>query len=524
MGLPLVSSAGLPVLVGGRPAVSGAATVLAQTADFGALTLAGAGGFKPVDSNGDEVGLTGVTDQTGATRTWSVSGGRLVADGTPDVDDGVAITCSHAGETVVLTVSTEVDTYDFARQADWDAVMAFPASTLSSKTVKARPDANITYGGSELSRKSFTAPLVITSRDASKKGVFDRIWIRSCPNVTLDGLRVTNQSATTLVALINDQSGCHDIIVQNCELAGIYKDPNGDYSASGSYGSNSMGVVTNGAGNSNISILSNVVEDVEKGFNISAVGFVRIQGNDIHRFYADTCQISWPGESVAVEFSWNTASQPIGRSDDADNPHVDFIQFIGHNDATEHWTGITVEGNRFWQGDARGTAQFIFLADMEGSFYYDNPRIAGNATDITSTHGISVGGAKDCSQIFGNTVPNCPIKIGTNGLTSGTHVVHRNIASSYLIGGTPELSDNVTIDGTSVTLADVFDGSGGSFVADDLSDLMIKLSMKAHGPADIDASGGASTGDAGAIGSGYVAWPSTVPGHDGVIDTAYDTA
>ncbi|MDP3940170.1 MAG: hypothetical protein Q8R92_18805 [Deltaproteobacteria bacterium] len=509
------------------PSMRQSGLVLDQNAGFGALTLASSGGFKPIDTSNNEVALTSydslVSGSLGS-YTPSISGGRLVFDlaGAPD---GAVLHCSHAGGTVDLTISSEADTYSVASQADWNAVLDLTTATISGKTIKARPGTSITSriaSTFDFRNRQFASPLTVSSHDTNSKGTWDQFQFRRCSNVVLDGVNITNQDSNHFVMLIEEVStGCADITVQNCTMAGIFKDPNGDYSEAGSYGTNSTGVSTNGGNHSNITIYDNLIEDVDKAFNVSATGTIDIQGNEVHRFYRDVCQITWPGASVAVTMSYNVASQPIGRSDDADNPHVDFLQFIGSATAAANWASITVEGNRFWQGDARGTAQFIFMDDMNGSgFYYDNPRIVGNATDITSTHGVTVQQAKDCSQILGNQTPNAPVKIG-QGTTTGTHVVKRCIASSYLIAGTPTTESNVEI-GVDGTIAQTFDGDGGSFDAASLAEFMTMWSIKANGPADIDASGGASVGDAGAIGSGYVTWPSTVPGRDGSIDTDYD--
>lgn len=60
-----------------RAAISAPVVAVAnQTVQMGADTLAGDGGIHPRDANGNAVTLTGITDQTGATRTWSISGGR----------------------------------------------------------------------------------------------------------------------------------------------------------------------------------------------------------------------------------------------------------------------------------------------------------------------------------------------------------------------------------------------------------------------------------------------------------------
>ena len=83
---------GMGVLFSGTALSSQPSVVTDQPAFFAASTPGGFGGFKPFDVNGVEVELDAVLDQAGAKRVWPIHpSGRLVADGTPDVDDGLVI-------------------------------------------------------------------------------------------------------------------------------------------------------------------------------------------------------------------------------------------------------------------------------------------------------------------------------------------------------------------------------------------------------------------------------------------------
>lgn len=83
---------GMGVLFSGTALSSQPSVVTDQPAFFAASTPGGFGGFKPFDVNGVEVELDAVLDQAGAKRVWTINpSGRLVADGTPDVDDGLVI-------------------------------------------------------------------------------------------------------------------------------------------------------------------------------------------------------------------------------------------------------------------------------------------------------------------------------------------------------------------------------------------------------------------------------------------------
>lgn len=81
-------------------------TSASSTAYFGADTPAATGGWKPTTALGDEIDLTGIVSQTGMTRTWSISSGALVANGTPDVDNGKTLTVSTGTGNITVAIST----------------------------------------------------------------------------------------------------------------------------------------------------------------------------------------------------------------------------------------------------------------------------------------------------------------------------------------------------------------------------------------------------------------------------------
>lgn len=149
-----------------------------QTADFGALTLTSAGGFKPIDSNNAEVNLTAITDSGTGTRTWSISSGALVANGTPGVDDGRVLVCTGSdANTYTITINSQADTYSVRSVAEMEAVNALGASTLDNKTMRLRPGQYDVFGSTTwLSNKSFTNGFTIASHDTRAfTGIYDQL-------------------------------------------------------------------------------------------------------------------------------------------------------------------------------------------------------------------------------------------------------------------------------------------------------------------------------------------------------------
>jgi hypothetical protein len=107
------------------------------TAYFGADTIALAGSWKPETALGDEVELTGIVSQVGMTRTWSIVGGGLVANGTPGVDNTKTLTVSTASGNIVVTISTVANAWSVANGTELAAALA--ATNGAPATVFLRP-------------------------------------------------------------------------------------------------------------------------------------------------------------------------------------------------------------------------------------------------------------------------------------------------------------------------------------------------------------------------------------------------
>ena len=222
----------------------------AQTADFGALTLASAGGFKPLDSNDAEVNLTAITDAGTGTRTWSISSGALIANGTPGVDDGRILVCTGSdANTYTITINSQADTYSARTVAEMEAVNALGTSTLDNKTLRLRPGLYEVWNSSSwLTNRAFTTLFTIASHDVDAftgigEGVSDTVSstshervklltkkgtnntnIANAENLTFDGLCIEGGydrrlDTTTAYALRSD-GGMDYVTWRNCYLKG----------------------------------------------------------------------------------------------------------------------------------------------------------------------------------------------------------------------------------------------------------------------------------------------------------------
>jgi len=196
--------------------------VLAQNADFGALTPLGEGGFKPYNVSNNTVDLLSVDDQTGATRTWSINGsGALVADGTPDVDDGLQITCSYAGGSVVLTVNSIASAYSSATTAE---VVSSVTAAVSGDSVIMR--ASLT--GEETTLTLITATGVTLTAELSCKP--QKITLTGTTGLLIDSvdfedLNAASAAPSSANSMLVIQTGADGVTASACTFNG--KSPEG---------------------------------------------------------------------------------------------------------------------------------------------------------------------------------------------------------------------------------------------------------------------------------------------------------
>lgn len=154
-----------------KPATPTTLAAANATAYFGALTVAGAGSWKPETTAGDEIELTGIVPGSDATmtRTWSVVSGGLVANGTPAVDNGKSLTVTTAVGNIVVTISTIADAWSVANGAELYNALATAAAGPRSVLMRGRlfdlgrgPGSVTPTGNGYLHRWTYTSGTVRT--------------------------------------------------------------------------------------------------------------------------------------------------------------------------------------------------------------------------------------------------------------------------------------------------------------------------------------------------------------------------
>lgn len=467
-------------------------------ANFGANTLAGAGGFAPLDEVGNPITLTGVVSQTGATRTWSISNGRLIANGTPDVDAGKSIVVSTASGNKTLVVAVDAGAWDVTTGAELlAAVDAARANSLfASHRIFIRE--GITIPSVTLLSKSMPGTLVwpnwdrtdltvdmaaiaslaggaidISCRTRRKAGI-GLIAKTGSPGISFTGLVINGQQGSYSAAqclvtknvthtasgahlftdcrfdqLNNANKGlwCHSLIVedgqciaQDCEFSGGYI----CYTSSKAI---THSAVVRGV------IRRQGVDGIRQGFNLQVMAgdpafYSQCLGNLIYDLDADP--------------QWVT---PV----------------VQHSDGIQ--TGSDIDGNgrpfKLLYIDNRinlarqlpGYSQGIYCDDTTTSVL--SGYICGNLIRVSAVHGIRTWRNGFCSMVVrGNTcVPANDWAIAPQtvdiGKLSGNPIVVDNIAGVFTAYSDPVVYDN-NISRDKNNQADMFEGA---FVSDARGDV-----------------------------------------------------
>jgi len=460
--------------------------------DYGAITLAGAGG---VALPGSET----VISNAGGTNLV-VSGGFVVPDTGGGVTSGT-VTFGGGTEWVVAAIA---DAYSTRSEAE---ITSAVAAGWSGKTILVRDGTyewdylwtrRKTFGGVGVGAilKAHNWRGATFTRDLS--AVPPSFTVRSASNFTIDGFVMLGSQ---FVMIRETTYEIANITIQNCEIGGSTPiDETADWS--GGLVGYSNGIVTNGGANTNLTIRNNYIHDCDVGIVVYDDGDLTIEGNHVLRCYEDTVKIA-SAATDNVYIRDNFLSGVIGNGNDAGNPHPDFIQFVGVGVSGV----IEIDRNIMLGWVARAGPQGVFLDDLGAGNYY-TAKLRGNLLindQSGSTTGLRVRQAENC-EAYGNTVVGYNesggpgIQLGDD-TTSGTHISKNNAARDFTYGGTPTTANNIAmgLSGATVAYADAF--VGADWAALSYADLLSVWSMKVAGDLDLAT-------NVGAVGSGYVVWGS----------------
>lgn len=438
-------------------------TVSDQTIEFGGLTVASAGGARAVASDGSRVDFISVTNQGGATRTWSVSSGRLIANGTPGVDNGKVLTCTTSYGSIQVTIKssgTDANGYNLANcysVASTSQLGTVLATTLTLGThhilcragdmITATDEAGI-YSASIVYPAAYTGTItrpsdlaVASGMTAGDRGIdpatgnyinvrphagdegkvnMKGLWVR---HLTSDkgGIRFTrlNFGWTPTVKLPFLTTQCvtisvNDVCIDNCTFQGAPDDTNILLMADNVY----LIAVTLDRATSNYYLQDNTFRDtLSISTHLLQVDNVKIVGNDIKRSWRDRFYFGGAGTNILI--AWNSITE---HREFFDGPHPDYLQIAGLNATTSPLDNVRIIGNLFYFGNTR-----VADNDGQGIFIKDHGQII--------TYGSQTGSFVNYETVTNGGSGSSTIVSQVDNGTTGTITVYP-LDNDFAVGNT----------------------------------------------------------------------------------------
>mgnify|MGYP000172677003 CR=1 FL=1 len=305
-----------------------APTLANQTVPFGALTLAGAGGAMPLDSNNQEVTITSydslVSGSLGA-YTPVVSGGALTFTGAAGAPNGAVLRCTVAGfGTRDLTISTEANVYSARNEADMAGILALSDATLASKTIKMRPG-RIRWPNAGLDARDYGngTPLTITSHVAANRTTLweetNQTWTNprniNFYRVNIQGLSNPAVASSGASPFIGFSGLIRNLYFTECDLDGGIRESIRLYGPGN--GKGWRGIVGGAATEiyGVFEIRDCTIHDSWRGLNIgptTAGAMRRIIGNTFSYNTTDALLLAGTSD-FGTEILWNTFTKPVPR-------------------------------------------------------------------------------------------------------------------------------------------------------------------------------------------------------------------
>lgn len=328
-----------------------AATLADQTATFGTLTPAGQGGWQPFDSAGQPQPLASVS-ATGTTRTWSISGGRLVANGTPDVDTGKTMSVTTVGgATLTATIDATTVGEAVATAGELQAVITAGGARLDGKTIMLRCATDYDMSAYSWPAIAPTSPVTFTrERTGVGRPRIIGPWQLQAGTARLriDGLAIFMAAggANPITygegrGIINgDATGFDDIIVRDCELySDLRPAADGGYLLELNYG-----VRIKGDAATAIVIEDNIIHHVGAPLHFQCSNVIA-RRNLCHDFWVDGAVINSSRADVRnVLIENNHWHSPMGWYEVM---HQDFLQIQPAGFVVED---LTIRGNTYAPG------------------------------------------------------------------------------------------------------------------------------------------------------------------------------
>jgi hypothetical protein len=347
----------------------GGFSVSNQTIQFGALTLANAGGAKAVDSNGSEVDITAVSGVSGTSTNWTAVGGRIYR--TVDTVGNAVLSCTTSLGVIEVTIQASgtdavgnslATAFTVIDNTELGAAVSVANAAGGARSVLCRRG-NYTITAGTFQNKALANRMTVT-RAQSTQPIFDQFIIDNVNNLTIDNIEVYENTSSG--RMIDIQNGSNAVQIYNCYIHGATVDIQGDYSVT-KWPGTVIGIYVSGDVQDSVDFSDNTIEYVADGIQARATGSIVCNRNTIRNFYYDGINIiGGPSTYPTVQLRDNFIYDCFSKSSDEYplGPHSDGIQFNGSYTNTSDWTGIEITRNRIIQTNVpRGG-----LGELEGIF------------------------------------------------------------------------------------------------------------------------------------------------------------
>lgn len=396
-------------------------TVANQAADFGALTLANAGGYQVVAS--DTIASASITGGTLSVDGHCVisASGIITRNVVAWTSGTLIVRCVDGSGNVAsgtVTITAIASAYSIASDSEGNTVFALGDATISGKTVYCRYADGTVYGAmNNFGRfKSLTSVLTITSHDHANMAIWQRFQIGASTgtvgNITLSYLafyRPYAQWGGNNMIVLGNTVSAHDITIDHCTfLSDLVAGRLGGTVYQGIY-RYFIGVGT--AGFSNLS-----VTNCEASFGVHFVSFtgtgLTLTGNHVHDMWGDFLNLT-------PQSNGNTTGTILVENNQFHDPianmnllHPDFIQAFAFNQVgSGAINDLTVLGNVVFPGFEGENAlspvtgpllDFMLMQTAGATVTFANHTVEGNVAYLFTIHGITYEGVLSGTSVLRN--------------------------------------------------------------------------------------------------------------------------
>lgn len=465
-------------------------TVPAQTAYFGALTLSGQGGFRPLNVDGEEVALTGIVSGGGTTPAAQIIGGRLSFSGT-GAPNGAAITCSHAGGNVVITITSTANAKSVATVGDLTGALNTQGSSGTVPLeILLRPGAyDVNNNGGNTSgifhNRRFTSGTRTTVKrhtGQAQRPIFTKqkgtgwnsrvysTWWLTIEGVDFDAQNVPGQFLDSGKTTGGDESNTHDLTLRDVRLIGPAIPDSALYDTTpwltGYAGGLPEGFKFDKGFNYTLDGMT--MYNIAKGGDYSADGYLTLKNITIFNSYSDALRIiprlANGGEQVPNApkvfdnirvhgfFGINNEQDPGDGSNLA--PHNDVMQVIGGTLKYAVFRNIVAA-----RGPYRGNVMQIHQqnARINRCIYHEVVGINKGSNWGFNSEGANYVYINQCTYAGDRDFDVTQIRFGSTGLPAYGEMTIRNTYLGFPSTGTPiSILVNNSEDPASVNLVNSF--------------------------------------------------------------------